>query len=1500
MKVFLGGTVNGSTWRDEIIPLLKVDYFNPVVDDWDEKAYHRELFERENCEFCLYVLTPKMTGFYAIAEVIDDSYKKTDKTIFCYLKQDIDCNFDDNQIESLEKTGRTVLENGGVWLKSLEEVILFLNAANQLEDSIITIPGAFHNVFISYGRRHSLVFAKKLHSRLTAMNLDVWFDQNDIPLGVDFQEQIDEGIKRADNFVFIISPHSVKSVYCMKEIVLALKYNKRIIPILHIEPTDCYELVHPAIGKINWIYAREKENFDIPQHEWNQIDSFETAFKGLTELLDRHKVYLRQHTAILEKATVWEQKGKPMNRLLVGKDRQIAENWLLTDFKNEQSPCMPTDLHCEYICEAKKNAHNMMTDVFVSFAAEDSELCNRIVFELSRYAITAWLHHKDIEKGSDFISSIENGIIKANNVIYIISHNSHNSDYCGRELSIAINNNKRIIPLIIDNIDTAHLPKEVKTLQYIDFTHTAHTETDQLNVEQRKEKSPFHKAIDQLIQHLHKDHDYYEQHKVLLYQAYKWVNQNMNYSILLRGHNLEKAVSWLKMGDQMPHKPSDIHRRFIAESLAKAGMFKSEVFISYSRTDSDFARKLNEDLQLTGKTTWFDQESIAAGADFQREIYKGIESSDNFLFIISPDAVKSPYCADEVNYAAQFNKRFITLLLRETNVTDIPSQLAMVQWIDFQNREFREAFGEVIRTIDTDREYVGRHTRYMQLAAEWNDAKNYDQQNRSKDLVLRASEFNNATAWIYEAFGLEPENYTGSFLPLKDKTPTKQPAPTLLQIDFIEESRLELELAILQERQQQEKMLLLEKEKVAVAHRMARRQRMFLILVSFALIIAIILGIYSVIQSKKAIQSERLAKEQKDIALQREKDAQWAKNNAELEKAKADSLKTTAEISAENARSEKEKAENAQRMALIQSSIARNLNTISENLINDLLRNQTSGLSGNLMSNDEEKYMYFKKKGIEELRAGSIDDALADFKIAQFWTKSKNIEDKGVDYFIYNGWGSVQSTYNLNNTNNVANQAKLSELIRRANTLKGQINEAENYFIQGSFGEAKALYLNMLDYPEKISMAQIQITEIQRLDSIFEPIRNSYDIKPPKEIDLSGKGLSTIPSYIWDNINLISLNLSNNQIKSLPNDIMRLVNLKDINLSNNQLEELPPYITQLRQLRTMNVSNNKLKSLPLNMAQLSQIEQLNMSFNELTEINMGIYSMRLLKRLDGSNNQIESVHHTINQLIHLTYFNFSFNTIGSLPESMCELTKLTELDMANTSLTGLPTNIAKLSELKKLNVANCQITQLPQDIGNLSKLESIQLRGNLLESIPVSISMLKNIRELNLENNMLITLPNEIGQLTQLKSLNLSNNQLTSLPADISKLSGLISLDLNKNALTQLPDEFAALNVASVYITNNQLTTIPQCLYTMPKVVRINLSFNAITEIPADIKMMKNVEKISLDNNQIRIISDEINQLTKLQQLTLIRNPISENQKQKLNKLLPTAKIAYSINQKVY
>ena len=127
-KVFLGGTCNESLWREELITQLKINYFNPVVKDWTPECMEEEIKQRQECDFCLYVITPKMTGVYSIAEAVDDSNKRPEKTVFCFLSKDEDRNFDLGQIKSLTQVGKMVASNGGNWLNSLEEIAKYLNA----------------------------------------------------------------------------------------------------------------------------------------------------------------------------------------------------------------------------------------------------------------------------------------------------------------------------------------------------------------------------------------------------------------------------------------------------------------------------------------------------------------------------------------------------------------------------------------------------------------------------------------------------------------------------------------------------------------------------------------------------------------------------------------------------------------------------------------------------------------------------------------------------------------------------------------------------------------------------------------------------------------------------------------------------------------------------------------------------------------------------------------------------------------------------------------------------------------------------------------------------------------------------------------------------------------------------------------------------------------------------------------------------------------------------
>lgn len=128
MKVFLGGTCNGYDWRNELIPKLNCEYFNPVVDDWNEAAQLRELQERHASDFLLYTITNDMAGIYSIAEVVDDSNKRSRKTIFCNLYRNNGTQESNSMSNSLYAVERLLRRNNVKIFHSLDNVADYLNS----------------------------------------------------------------------------------------------------------------------------------------------------------------------------------------------------------------------------------------------------------------------------------------------------------------------------------------------------------------------------------------------------------------------------------------------------------------------------------------------------------------------------------------------------------------------------------------------------------------------------------------------------------------------------------------------------------------------------------------------------------------------------------------------------------------------------------------------------------------------------------------------------------------------------------------------------------------------------------------------------------------------------------------------------------------------------------------------------------------------------------------------------------------------------------------------------------------------------------------------------------------------------------------------------------------------------------------------------------------------------------------------------------------------------
>ncbi len=233
-----------------------------------------------------------------------------------------------------------------------------------------------------------------------------------------------------------------------------------------------------------------------------------------------------------------------------------------------------------------------------------------------------------------------------------------------------------------------------------------------------------------------------------------------------------------------------------------------EAFISYSRKDKEFVRRLDDALQSRGRRAWVDWEDIRPTEEFMQAIFSAIEGADSFVFVLTPDSIASAVCRREISHAAAHNKRMVPIVVREVESQSVPEPLAKLNWIFCrESDDFNGAIESLISAFETDLEWVHAHTRLLTRALEWEAKK------KSNSFVLRGEDLRSAEQWLARA-GAQTERQ-----------------PTSLQTEYIFGSR-----------------------KAAT-----RRQRSTLGAVSFGAIVAVVLAVAALISRNRAENERRNA-----------------------------------------------------------------------------------------------------------------------------------------------------------------------------------------------------------------------------------------------------------------------------------------------------------------------------------------------------------------------------------------------------------------------------------------------------------------------------------------------------------------------------------------------------------------------------------------------------------------------------------------------------------------
>lgn len=93
----------------------------------------------------------------------------------------------------------------------------------------------------------------------------------------------------------------------------------------------------------------------------------------------------------------------------------------------------------------------MQHDVFISYSRKDRQIVDEICELLNENRISFWRDVREIEPGGKFMGEIVDAIRGCKITLFISSTNSNQSLYTAKEVALAFNEGKHIIPYKIDH-----------------------------------------------------------------------------------------------------------------------------------------------------------------------------------------------------------------------------------------------------------------------------------------------------------------------------------------------------------------------------------------------------------------------------------------------------------------------------------------------------------------------------------------------------------------------------------------------------------------------------------------------------------------------------------------------------------------------------------------------------------------------------------------------------------------------------------------------------------------------------------------------------------------------------------------------------------------------------------------------------------------------------------------------------------------------------------------
>lgn len=145
------------------------------------------------------------------------------------------------------------------------------------------------------------------------------------------------------------------------------------------------------------------------------------------------------------------------------------------DFYEQFAACVERDnylLTDEQTTQPASDTSKEDYDVFISYSRKDSEEADEIVKALEQMNLKIWIDRTGDYSGRNYKSVIVNTIRRSRLVLFLSSKNSNISENVIKEISVAVELRKIIIPIRLDNFPYADsITYDLTGIDYVNYEH---------------------------------------------------------------------------------------------------------------------------------------------------------------------------------------------------------------------------------------------------------------------------------------------------------------------------------------------------------------------------------------------------------------------------------------------------------------------------------------------------------------------------------------------------------------------------------------------------------------------------------------------------------------------------------------------------------------------------------------------------------------------------------------------------------------------------------------------------------------------------------------------------------------------------------------------------------------------------------------------------------------------------------------------------------------------